>query len=284
MITMMRLSWREMVRKRVFLIALLLSAAFLLAYGLGLHYLFEALRDQIDSVFSSATVFGSQIMQAGLYFGQMVLAFLAITGAVGAIAGEVETGTILGVAAQPIRRRDIVLGKLAGTGLVLIIYSILMFVGIIVLNVTMANPIAVGLEVAPMAGALGLFVLMPLIVLVATFWASSHFPTMAAGIGLILLYGMSMIGNVMETIGKMARVVALENIGIVASLLLPVQAVGSTMVRLLFRPAGGGVNLFVSTGIFWGGREPSLLMWGYITLYLTMVVWAAARHFARRDL
>lgn len=289
----MTLTFKEMLRKRIFVIGTLLSVGLFLVYGLAVGWVMRnfdmgsAIEFGVEKAIAR-TILGSQLIQVGLYLGSMILAFTAMLATAGAVAGEVETGTILALAAQPVARAGVVLGKFCGSAAFVAGYATMVFIGVLGLNAAAGNPVVFALSTGSVLKGLGLFIFSPVVLVTVILLLSCLLPTIAAGITGILLYGLSLVGNMMESIGYMAmqagaqNMGALESAGIVTSLIVPVQALGNKMVAELFSATGAGLSLAAPTGIFWGGREPSASMIVYTVIYVAAALWGAITAFKRK--
>jgi ABC-type transport system involved in multi-copper enzyme maturation permease subunit len=56
---------------------------------------------------------------------------------VNAISGEIESGTIYSILSKPIKKYELVLGKFIGLGAMIVIYSSIMFLSVVGLNIFM---------------------------------------------------------------------------------------------------------------------------------------------------
>lgn len=273
--TIAALTFREVLRKRILLVALLLTAGFLVLFGWALSEIGRGLAQTPDQAYAS--VFKPQFLSVGLYLSSLIVGFLAIFSAVGAISGEVENGTLNAIVPKPIRRSEILLGKYLGYGTMLVIYAGLVFLAI----VTEARVFLQYEPVSVLAG-LGLYVLQPLIILAITMLGTSFLPTMANGVTMAMLLAVGIIGGVIEQIGVMIRSVTLENIGIVSSLIIPADAIYRKAVSVLVSSGAG--PMILAAGPFGSASPPSVWMVVYALIYLLGALALAVRVFERRDI
>ncbi|MGB9904016.1 MAG: hypothetical protein ACPLQO_05005, partial [Desulfotomaculales bacterium] len=97
--------------------------------------------------------------------------------------------------------------------------------------------------------ALGLFVLEPLVLLAVARLGSVVFSTLGNGVLAFALYALAVVGGMTEQIGALVENPAAVNAGIVASLILPADAVYRRLVDGVVRgltagvPAGGQVGI-----------------------------------------
>lgn len=275
MITIAMLTFKEMVRRRILLVTIVLAVIFLSIYGVGVHY---GYRDMASHSGSMKMFIGPVLLSLGLYFGSFIVAFLAIMAAVGAISGEIENGTMHAIVPRPVRRREIILGKFFGYSLALSIFAALFYVAVLLIvrsNTGMAVPVRVG--------AIGLFCLQPLILLAVTLFGTTFLSTLANGISVFMLYAVGVVGGMLEQIGAMASSQTLVNIGILSSLTMPADAIYRKIAHTLLSVPGASFSSYMM-GPFGSSSEPSAWMLAYTGLYILGFLLLALRTFARRDI
>lgn len=268
---------QEMFRKRIFQITVFITLIYLTFYGIALHYAAVGIRRAANPMLKALLV--PQLTSAGLYFASLILAFFAITSLVGAVSGEIESGVIHAIVPAPIRRRSIVLGKLAGYGLVLSGYAVLLFAGVIFMVKVMT-----GAGVGNLAAALGTFVMQPLILAGLALFGSTLLSTTANAVVMLSLYAISLIGGVVEQIGVLTRSAILSNIGILSSLLVPVDVLYRKTISLALESTTNPLAGLVMIGPFGVQSPPSVWMVVYAALYLLVFVAGATAVFARREI
>lgn len=272
--TIARMTFQEMFRKKLFYLTAVLTAGFLLLYGAGIHYAYQG--GPQDPF--SRTLMGTQLLAAGLYFANFMVAFMAFLGAVGTISAEIENGTMHAIVPKPIRRRDIVLGKFLGLGAMLAAYAVVVFFLILIMHRG-----RVPIPWPNQGQAAAFFVLGPLVLLALTTLGSAAMLTLQNGVTMVVLFGLGMVGGFMEQLGRLMDRPALQNIGIVSSLLVPADAMYRKMSFVLLTAGGGRVN-FGMVSPFGAASEPSAAMVAYTLLYLAAALWLAIRVFERRDI
>jgi ABC-type transport system involved in multi-copper enzyme maturation permease subunit len=189
MLTMMGITFREGLNRKVLLISLVLAAVFLGLYGTGVHFAAKSFNEHPNPM--AAAVVYPQLLSFGLYFGGFIVSFLAIFSAVGTISAEIENGIIQAVITKPISRRDFVLGKFLGLGLFLAVYAA-MFYTVISLVFTLQT----GLVLEGQWKALALFALQPVVLLAVTLYGSVVMPTIANGVVIFMLYAVAVMGGI----------------------------------------------------------------------------------------
>ena len=274
MLAITLLTFKEVIRRRILLITLFLTLVFLALFGTGVHYGYEEMAGQAGPL---EMVLTQQFLAMGLYFGSFIVAFLAIMAAVGAISGEIESGTIYALVARPVKRAAIILGKLLGYGFMLCVFAALFYLAIVLII-----RFNTGLSVPVKPAALGLFCLQPFILLAVTLFGTTFLSTLANGIAAFMLYAIGVVGGMMEQIGYFAKSEVLVQIGIVSSLLMPADAVYRKIVYSLL--ATPEVSMASMLGPFGSMSEPSAWMLLYTGLYMLSFLALAVRIFSRRDI
>jgi ABC-type transport system involved in multi-copper enzyme maturation permease subunit len=282
-LVMARFALLEVLRKKVVLAGMLLTCVYLLLFGLGLHYLGA----DIGAVQRQLAGFG--LFSMGFYLATFLTVLIAGFAGVGAISGEIESGTAYALLAEPVSRSQILLGKYVGYGLMMCAYAAFFF---FVLWGLMAWQFGVVLP-GPWT-VLPLFLLQPLIILALAFWGSTMMSTLANGITIFLLYGIVLVAGMIEQIGAFIQMTGASaaahaasvmiNIGIVSSLVLPVDALYRRAVFVLLSHTGNLLSSLQSLGPFGSVSVPSQAMVVYAWIYLVACLLLAVRSFKRRDI
>ncbi|KFD41100.1 hypothetical protein DK28_0212015 [Peptococcaceae bacterium SCADC1_2_3] len=284
-------SFREAWRKKVALIAGVLTLAFLILYGTGLHFI---TRDVVNTANPAATATSYYAMMQsillfvmGIYLASFLVAGLAILAAVGSIAAEIDNGTLYALATRPLSRRDLLLGKFLGQAAMLVIYAALFFLALTGLVYWQT-----GLVIPGLVPALSLFILEPLVILAVTMLGSTRLNTVSSGVLAFALYAMAVMGGMMEQIGAMMDNTAAIYAGVVTSLLLPADAVYRRLVATVVDrlPVGNGqdiphfLNPQSTLGPFGSQSTPSDWMLLYTIVYIVVLLAAAVYTFKHRDI
>lgn len=277
MFTIAAMTFREVIRRRMLAVTVILAVAFLGLYGLAVHFVSRDIAAHADAM-TKAIVF-PQLLSLGLYFGSFIVSFLAIFAAVGAVSSEIENGTMHAIVPRPVTRTEIILGKFLGYGFMLIIYAAVFFLAIyfLIQNIT-------GLDMRGHGTALALFCLQPLVLLAVTMLGTTLLSTLANGIMMFMLYAVAVVGGMVEQIGWFVKSQSLQQIGIVSSLLMPVDSIYRKIVYILMSPAENPTFAVTQMGPFGSQAEPSIWMLGYTVIYAIGAVVAAVYVFARKDI
>ncbi|MFY0542620.1 ABC transporter permease subunit [Brevibacillus sp. H7] len=283
-----KISYREMLSKRIFSITLLMSLAFLLLYAVAVYFAAGQMSDMLgrrstaDLIMEQGFI-STQLLGVGLYFGSFITALLAILSSVGSIAQEIDSHQIDTWLARPLPRRTYLVGKFIGLGSLLVVYAAAMFAGIILTNQLVGGEVlAVDVTAGQILKAAGLFVLQPVILVSVALFLSCTASTVTGGIVLIILYGIGFIGGFIEQLGALMEKAELVNIGIISSLVFPIDALFRKMTILLFDQPDNPLSL-AAQGLFGSLSAPSDAMLVYTVLYGAVALWLAVRTFVARD-
>jgi ABC-type transport system involved in multi-copper enzyme maturation permease subunit len=286
-------TFREAWRKKVALIAGVLTLAFLILYGAGLHFItadsmVNTANPAADAESYHAMMQAITLFAPGVYLASFLVAGLAILAAVGSIAGEIENGTIYILATRPLTRRDLLLGKFLGLAAMLVLYAAFIFL-------VLAGLVRwqTGFHVPGLLQALGLFILEPIVLLAVAMLGPTRLSTLGTGVLAFALYVIAVIGGMMEQIGVlMENTTATIYTGVVASLILPADAIYRRLVATVIdlMPAGDGLDIprFINPqmilGPFGSQSTPSDIMLLYTGVYIVVLLALAVYSFQRRDL
>ncbi|WP_139488885.1 ABC transporter permease subunit [Brevibacillus dissolubilis] len=281
--TIAKMSFREILSKRIFLITIFMTIAFLLLYGTATFYAAkEAGENGMQDVLEQS-FFSTQLLGMGLYFSSFIVSLLAILSSVSSISSEIESHQIDTWLARPLSRSSFVMGKFIGQSMLMLVYAAVLFVGIILLNQWLGGTfLRVDVSMGQVVKALSVFLLQPLIIIIIGLLLSSLMSTINGGIVLIILYGIGFIGGFIEQLGAAMGKVALQNIGIVSSLLFPIDSLFRKMTVYLFDSADDPFS-FAAQGIFGSLSTPSNMMLAYIAVYGLVALGLAMRNFSTRD-
>lgn len=274
-LTIAHLTLHEALRRRILLAALIAGGAFLVLYGLGLFAVVKDLGENPKTTILERRMALNMLTLAGLYAANLLVTLMAVLLPVDTLSGEIGSGVMQTLAVRPIRRRDIVLGKWLGHWVVMASYLALLFGGVLALSA------AIG-RFTPPRVEMGL----PLVLLEATVFLTisiaggARLGTITNGMLAFGLFGLAFIANWVEQIGTMLGNSAAQQIGTIASLLMPTEALWqmavSQMQPAILRELGDSPFSPFSV------PSPAMVWWaaGYIVLVLAIGV----RSFGRRAL
>lgn len=271
---------RECLRRRVFLVVLVLTVGFLALYGVGAHFLFKEIED-----FSGPTSIDDQVLRGStlvglamfctLFLGAVLAAFLTLS----AVRGDAENGLLQPLVVRPIGRDALLAGRFAAAALVCAGYVVAVYASA-VLIVGIAGGWWPDRLLSPGLGlAAGVVVIAALSLLGSIFLGAT-----ANGIAVFMVFGAGLAAGLLGQIGDALSVETLENISKAAAWLLPFEALYQAGLEGLTADVSGATGIIVQLGPFGGAQAGGWLLWPWTLVYLGLVAWAARTAFARRDL
>ncbi|HUP26800.1 MAG TPA: ABC transporter permease subunit [Chloroflexia bacterium] len=283
-LTITWLTFHEARRRRVVLAALVLGLLFIILYVIGFIFIVNqaAVATSGAGLESGAAEAGYQLglnflTMAGLYVVHFLSIMLAIFASVDTISGEIASHTIQAIATKPVRRWEIVIGKWLGQSLMIMPYLVGLCAGIV-----LSIRVITGYMPDNIVQIVALILLQALVLLSLSLLGGTKLSTLTNGVVLFMLYGLAFIGSWIEQIGSLLGSDAAVNIGIVTSLLMPVEALWRMAAGLL-SPGLLTVDKRLSL-LFGAASVPSSLMVAYAVAYAGVVLGLAVRTFSRRDL
>jgi Cu-processing system permease protein len=266
------LTFHEAWRRRMVLIGLVLSALFLTIYAVGFSLIVSTMPAQTRAI-ERQTAYNVLLM-AGLYVTHFLTVMLAIFASVDTVSGEIASHTIQAIVTKPLRRWQVLLGKWLGYAAMIGLYLGLLSGGIL-----LAVYLLAGYQPPNALAGVGLLILEALVLLSLSLLGGTRLSTLTNGVLLFMLYGLAFIGAWVEQIGSFFQSRAAVNIGIITSLVLPVEALWRRAAYLMQPPIFSSIPTPFS-----GTSPPSTAMVIYALFYIALVLLLAMRSFSRRDL
>lgn len=273
---------RESMRRRVFLVVLLLTVGFLVLYGVGANAAFDSIDaeaagaafDVDDQVLTGSTLLGLAMFTT-LFLGCVLAVFLTL----GAVRGDAERGLLQPLVVRPLGRTALLGGRfIAAAG---------------VCGLYVAGMYAVALVITGLAGGWwpedpvgpGLALVAGVILIAALSLLGSIFLSATAnGIAVFMAFGAGLAAGLLGQIGDALNVDTLQNIAQIASWALPFEALYQGALDSLTNGVEGTTGVIVQLGPFGGAQEAGPLLWPWSVAYLGLIAAAARAAFARRDL
>ncbi|MGO8874967.1 MAG: ABC transporter permease [Acidimicrobiales bacterium] len=274
-----RLTVREAVRRKLVAVLLVLSLATvgLSAWG------FDRLAHTHSVTSGEVEIALPQALILFMFMFSFVVALSASAIASPAVSAEVESGVLQTVAARPIRRSEILVGKWLGLALLVAGYSII----VAVLEMLVVDAVSGFLPPNPVAVAVYLFaegaVLLTLVLAIST-----RLATLATGVIGVALFGAGWLAGVVGSLGTTFKIPALRVVGDVARYVLPTDGLwhgaiyylepsGFVSQRLAEEVGAGGNPFFALSPPSW----PYLL---YAAIWFLIVFATGVVSFSRREL
>ena len=273
---------QEALRRRVFLVVLVLTVAFLGLFWLGTSKAFADARGftgttetgvDIDVVVG-ATLLGLA-MFATLFLGTVLAIFLTL----GVVRGDAERGLLQPIVVRPLGRPIFLLARFLGAGAVCGLYVVAVYLATvwIVRGAGGWSPdqlIRPGLELGAAA----------ILLCALSLLGSVFLSTTANGIAIFMLYGAGLVGGLLGQIGEAINSATLMRVSDRTAWALPFDALYQDGLHRITADTIGLTRFAVNLGPFGGAQQADadLLLWTLV--YLGLVGLAAVAAFSRRDL
>jgi Cu-processing system permease protein len=265
------LTFHEARRRKMVLAALAMGAVFLLLFTIGFALIIRTLTTTNQT---QLRISYNLLLMAGLYVVHFLTVMLAIFASIDTVSGEIATHTIQTIVTKPVRRWQVLLGKWLGYAAMLILYLGLLAGGIMLTVYLLA-----GYVPPNPAQGMGLLMLEALVLLSLSLLGGTRFSTLTNGVALFMLYGLAFIGAWVEQIGALLQSPGAVRVGIITSLLLPVEALWRRAAYLMQPALTRNIpSPFSATSV------PSQAMVVYAGVYTLVALILAIRIFGRRDL
>ena len=218
-LTIVEFTLREAARKRILMATLLGALAFLALYAIGFHFVAREVGGEVgQSLFRQRMVLNLFTL-AGLFATHFLAVMTAVLLPVDTLSGEIASGVMQTVASKPVRRSTIVLGKWCAYGLVAVGYVLLVAGGVLLVARLVGHFTPPGL-----AQGLPLLALQALLLVTLSIAGGARFSTVTNGVLVFGLFGLAFIGGWVEQVATFTGNDAARNVGTVASLLMPSEA------------------------------------------------------------
>ncbi|HEX2128159.1 MAG TPA: ABC transporter permease subunit [Solirubrobacterales bacterium] len=275
---------RESVRRRVFIVVVGLTVAFLVLYGLGAKFAFDEVED-LSSFGTAAAALEEQTLTGSTVFGLAMFgtlflgAVLAVFLTIGMVRGDAETGLLQPLVVRPVGRTSMLLARFAAAASASAVYVLAVY-GVALLLTRSAGDWTPDHPLLPgIALAFAVAIVAAISVLASAFLSST-----AQGITVFMVFGGGLVAGLLGQIGDALNSSRLERIAEVSSWALPFEAIYQHGLYLLTSESEGFTRVAVELGPFGGAQEygGSLWLWGVV--FTGGVLAAAAAAFKRRDL
>jgi ABC-type transport system involved in multi-copper enzyme maturation permease subunit len=216
-LTIARLQLQELLRRRLFLVLLVLSIVViaLTTWGFSrIPSLGEGRGRPITT--TEIAAIASQLLILVMFMFSFVLAFSAVFAASPAISSEVESGITLAMLARPITRLEYVVGKWLGLAATVLAYA----VPAAAIQMVLVQ-IAVGYSAPHPVEFLGFVIGEALVILTLSLLLSTRFAGMVGGVSGLILWGLAWMGGIVGGVGLVFDNATLTHVGTASKLILP---------------------------------------------------------------
>ena len=271
---------REALRRKVFVVVLLLTVGFLLLFWLGNHFLFQNISGinppvGIDArAFAGATLFGLA-MFGTLFLGVVLAIFLTL----GAVRGDAERGLLQPLIVRPVGRVTLLVARWLGAVAVCAPYVGLVYLSTMLITGLTGHwwPDHLVVPGAELAAGVALVAAMSLL-------GSVFLTATANGIAVFMLFGAGLVAGLLGSIGHVLNSHTLERAAKIAAWMLPFEALYQDALRELTAETSGLTGFLLQLGPFGGGYTGGTTLRLWAVAYLLIVAVVAAIGFSRRDL
>lgn len=284
-VTILQASLREHTRRRTAQVAIVLGALFVLLFALGSHFVWAEVSEEMRSgrggVAASAET--RPLVPATLFglamFGTWFLSAVAATFlAAGGIRGEAEHGVLQHILVRPVARHTVLMARLAAAALLAVVFLV-----VVLACCALATRLITGWSPANLVQALLLLALGTIAITAVATAFSVRLHGAGAGIATLMLFGVGLIGGLLEQLGTGIKVASVRRGGEWLSTALPFEAMYQAALHEITSDLSGVSGLVVRLGPFGGAREVSagLLLWA--VAWTAAIVALAARRLRRSD-
>jgi ABC-type transport system involved in multi-copper enzyme maturation permease subunit len=280
-LTVARLQLQELLRRRLFLVLLLLTVIVISLTTWG----FSRIPTLDDTPMSSTEIaaIASQLLILVMFMFSFVLAFSAVFAAAPAISAEVESGITLALLARPITRLEYVVGKWLGLVATVLLYAVpaagaQMLLVQLVVGYSPPHPLEFLLFVIGEA----------VVILTLALLLSTRFAGMVGGVTGLLLWGLAWMGGIVGGVGLVFENATLTHVGTASKLILPTDGLWRGAVWSLepasliavMRGAGRGA----AANPFFAADPPPAAYVAWVIVWIAAVLALGVWSFSRKEL
>ncbi len=273
-VTIAHLTLAEARRRKIVFAAALVALAFITLFGAALFF---ANRDMVVNQkmsFPQRQIILSMLTVVGFFAANFLSVVFALLLPIDTLSGEIDSGVMQTLAAKPLDRAEIVLGKWAGHLLMAFAYLLGICAGITLIVRAIAG--FMPLNVAP---ALPLMMLEITLLLSVSIAGSARLNTITNAVVAVAFYAIAFVGGFVEQVGSVVGLPSARNIGIVVSLISPADSLWRLAIYYMQPAIVRGLETPLTTfsvPTFW------MVWWAMGFTVMTLVY--AVRTFARRNL
>ena len=274
---------RETVRRRVIVVVVVLTLAFLALYTYGAAQAFGEVSGigvpgaiPLDKQVATGSTLLGLAMFVTLFLGTVLAVFVTLN----AVRGDAERGLLQPLVVRPVGRTTLLLARFVAGASLCVVYVIVMYGAELTLTAAVGggylpdNPVAGGVSLAA-----AVVVVVALALLGTTLLSST-----ANGIAIFMVFGAGLASGLIGQIGSALHSHALNQISSIASWVLPFEAIYQDGLHALTADVSGVTGVVVQLGPFGGAHAAGPLLYPYAVAYLVAVGIAADRIFRRADL
>lgn len=277
-----RLTLKEAMSRRLIPAGVVVSLLYVVLFALAYNFAQDK-GAQLTTGQRSRVLVGvgmASLTLSGLYIVNLLSGFMALFLSVGAIAAEVDSGTLHALLARPMRRSQFLLGRWLAYALIMSVYVVTM-AGLVLI---VAYAIG-GYEAPDPAPAIGLMIMAALFLVTLGVFGSTFLSSLTNGAVAFTLFGLGWLSGVITVLGDSLNNDALLNLGTTVALFMPSDMlersasyyVQSASILAATSALKGAVPILANAP-----ATPGLVVWGM--LYPLILLGSATYIFSRRDL
>lgn len=278
-----RVTLRECLRRRVLVVVVVLTLAFLALYAVATHFAFATVNASqvrqggtlVDAnALAGATLLGLA-MFATLFLGAVLAVFLTFN----VVRGDAEQGLLQPIVVRPIGRTVFVAARFGAACGLCVSYTALVYGASVVITGLEGGWWPDSIVVPGVALAAGVCILAAISLL-----GSVYMSTIANGIAVLMIYGAGLVSGLLGQIGYALPSERLQEIGRVASWALPFDALYQAGLHALTADTSGFTGVIVHLGPLGGAQGAGPLLGVWALAYAAVVLAVTAVGLQRRDL
>jgi Cu-processing system permease protein len=281
---------REALRRKVFVVVLLLTVAFLVLYAFGAVQIFQEVEEIVpggaeggaphqeipidEQVAVGATLLGLSM------FGTFFLAtVLAISLTLGVVRGDAERGLLQPLVVRPVGRATLFVSRFLAAAAVAVPYVLAVYGCAVAITRaaggwTPDRLVTPGLELAAAVAIVAAISLLGSVFLTAT----------ANGIAVFMVFGAGLVAGLLGQIGEGLDSETLRSIADTAAWILPFEALYQDALNRLTADTFGLTDFVVQLGPFGGAQAGGPLLFPWALVYVALLGVVGVAGFSRRDL
>lgn len=281
--TILQASLREHARRRTAYVALALGGLFVALYALGIHFIWAEVSRDLNAGRRTSPVEVRQLVPATMFglsmFATWFLSAVAATFmAAGGIRGEAERGVLQHVLVRPVARHTVLVARLAAAALLAVA-----FLFAVLACCALATRLITGWQPGHLLRAILLLALGTTGVTAIATAFSVRLHGVAAGIASLMLFGVGLVGGLLEQLGSGIGVASVRQSGELLSTALPFEAMYQAALHEITSGVAGVSGVVVRLGPFGGARAASPLLILWAVTWIAAVTSLAAWRLRRRD-
>lgn len=272
---------QESVRRRVFVIVLVLTVLFVALFVLAAAEAFHAAAPFGGGagLINARQVTSVTLAGLGMFASLFLATVLAVFLTLGAVRGDADRGLLQPLVVRPLGRQEFLLGRFVGAaavcaGYVLILYAVVL---VVVHQAGGSWPDHVVGPGLALAAAVTILVAMSLL-------GSVFLSATANGIAMFMLYGAGLVSGLLATIGAALGAHTVETIAHDLAIALPFEGLYQAGLHALGSNESGLTGVLVNLGPFGSSHPGSVAFYLWSAVYVVGLGALAAAAFARRDL